>query len=415
LTCLAPKVNSKPTDIRVIGSELYFLPIKTRVPLKFGSETLTEVTCARVRVWVEAAPGQTAEGWGETPLSVQWVWPSQLSHDERGHALQEFCQRVSESFAPFDAAGHSFEISHLFQEQVLPSLLRHLNQQRPGREPMPWLAALVCYSSFDLALHDAYGQIHQCPVFETYNARFMSRDLASFLTPAGPDVSFAGKYPQDFLLPRRRDRLTTWHLVGGLDPLEYFELTSHSPDDGYPLLLQDWIKADELKCLKIKLRGTDSAWDYERLVKVGRIGLANGVEWLSADFNCTVQAPEYVVEILDRLQRNTRPFTGKFFMWNSLFLTNWRTTALMCMAFPPGRNYFWTRARITGSACDWAANLGWTGVALKTCKTLTGALLSACWGKAHGLSLMVQDLTNPMLAQIPHLLAGCPSGHVDGR
>jgi hypothetical protein len=48
--------------------------------------------------------------------------------------------------------------------------------------------------------------------------------------------------------------------------------------------------------------------------------------------------------------------------------------------------------------------LGWSGVALKTCKTQTGALLTACWAKAHGMSLMVQDLTNPMLAQIPHVL-----------
>ena len=58
------------------------------------------------------------------------------------------------------------------------------------------------------------------------------------------------------------------------------------------------------------------------------------------------------------------------------------------------------------SAHDWrltrlGRELGWSGVALKTCKTQTGALLNACWAKAHGMSLMVQDLTNPMLAQIP--------------
>src|SRR5580658_2696089 len=134
-------MSSKPTDIQITGSELYFLPIKTRVPLKFGSETLTEVTCARVRVRVEAKAGQRAEGWGETPLSVQWVWPSQFSHDERGQTLKQFCQRVGEAFAQFNEAGHAFEISHLFQEQVLPDLLRQLNQERAGREPMPWLAA----------------------------------------------------------------------------------------------------------------------------------------------------------------------------------------------------------------------------------------------------------------------------------
>jgi len=71
------------------------------------------------------------------------------------------------------------------------------------------------------------------------------------------------------------------------------------------------------------------------------------------------------------------------------------------------------------SAHDWrqvqlGRSLGWTGVALKTCKTQTGALLSLCWAKAHGMTLMVQDLTNPMLAQIPHLLLAAHAGTIMG-
>ena len=71
------------------------------------------------------------------------------------------------------------------------------------------------------------------------------------------------------------------------------------------------------------------------------------------------------------------------------------------------------------SAHDWrmiklGRELGWTGVALKTCKTQTGALLSACWAKAHGMTLMVQDLTNPMLAQIPHVLLAAHTGTIMG-
>jgi hypothetical protein len=58
--------------------------------------------------------------------------------------------------------------------------------------------------------------------------------------------------------------------------------------------------------------------------------------------------------------------------------------------------------------------LGWTGVALKTCKTQTGALLSLAWAKAHGMTLMVQDLTNPMLAQIPHVLLAAYAGTIMG-
>jgi len=71
------------------------------------------------------------------------------------------------------------------------------------------------------------------------------------------------------------------------------------------------------------------------------------------------------------------------------------------------------------SAHDWqhvrlGRELGWTGVALKTCKTQTGAILSACWAKAHGMTLMVQDLTNPMLAQVPHVRLASKVGTIMG-
>ena len=62
-----------------------------RVPLKFGAETVTSVTCARACVRVVDSKGRTAEGWGETPLSVQWVWPSRLPYERRLETLRQFC------------------------------------------------------------------------------------------------------------------------------------------------------------------------------------------------------------------------------------------------------------------------------------------------------------------------------------
>src|SRR5207249_13532 len=50
----------------------------------------------------------------------------------------------------------------------------------------------------------------------------------------------------------------------------------------------------------------------------------------------------------------------------------------------------------------------------KTCKTQTGALLSACWARTHEMQLMVQDLTNPMLAQVPHVLLAAHVGTIMG-
>src|SRR5256885_16716530 len=131
----------------------------------------------------------------------------------------------------------------------------------------------------------------------------MNRDLGDFIVPAaGSQVEFRKLYPQKFLLSHPPHQLRAWHLVGGLDLLEKNELTGAEPQDGYPVLLRDWIKRDGLKCLKVKLRGNDASWDYPRLVKVGAIAVDEGAEWLSADFNCTVTEPDYVNSLLDQLR-----------------------------------------------------------------------------------------------------------------
>ena len=407
---------SRSTDVRVLGTSLYFLPVETRVPLKFGPETLTCVTCARGRVTVADSRGRTAQGWGEAPLSVQWVWPSGLSYQERHDTLKRFCRMLAEAWAGFECSGHPIEIGHEFQEHVLPGLLDALNAERGAKvERMPWLAALVCCSVFDIALHDAYGILHQRPVYDTYNREFMSRGLADFLSPAeGSDVDFADRYPRDYLVPDPPEKMLAWHLVGGLDPLDEGELTGTEPGDGYPLLLADWIERDGLRCLKVKLRGNDSRWDYQRLAKVGRIGVEHDVHWLTADFNCTVTDPGYVNAILDRLLTDEPRIYGMILYVEQPFPYELESHQIDVHSVSARKPLF-----MDESAHDWrliqlGRRLGWTGVALKTCKTQTGALLSACWAKAHGMTLMVQDLTNPMLAQIPHCLLAAHVGTIAG-
>src|ERR1044071_483908 len=94
--------GDRATDVRAIEAEVYLLPVTTRVPLKFGPETLTSVTCARVKLTVRGRDGHEAEGWGETPLSVQWVWPSDLSYAERHDAMVAFCEELAQAWTGFD-------------------------------------------------------------------------------------------------------------------------------------------------------------------------------------------------------------------------------------------------------------------------------------------------------------------------
>ena len=158
------------------------------------------------------------------------------------------------------------ETGHAFQESQLPELLEEFNQRRQGVEPMPWLAALVCCSAFDIALHDAYGTLHELPVYKTYNSEFMNADLSDFITPAeGSRVTFRGKYPEDFLVLPRPDRMPAWHLVGGKDLIDRSELDGTEPDDGYPVLLPDWIQRDGLKCLLLRKVGKAVRESFEDL------------------------------------------------------------------------------------------------------------------------------------------------------
>ncbi|MGD0537953.1 MAG: mandelate racemase/muconate lactonizing enzyme family protein [Verrucomicrobiota bacterium] len=396
---------SQPPAIRVVGAALYLLPVETRVPLKFGPETLTSVTCARVQMTVSDDRGRRFEGWGETPLSVQWAWPGELSCARRLEAMISFCRQLTHAWTTSGLAGHPLEVGHEFQQSFLLPRWTAFNQPRAAGEAMPWLAALVGCSAFDLALHDAYGQACQRPIYELYGPDFLRRDLAAFLEPAADvPVSFTGRYPKDYLLRERRETLRAWHLVGGLDPLTPADLTGSEPADGHPVLLADWIRRDGLRCLKIKLRGNDDAWDFDRLVRVGEIALAHDVEALSADFNCTVQTTDYVNDILDRLHADHPRIYERILYVEQPFPYELEQHRLDVRSVAARKPLF-----LDESAHDWrlvrlGRELGWTGVALKTCKTQTGAILSACWARAHGLALMVQDLTNPMLAQIPHLL-----------
>ena len=117
---------SKLTDVRVVGTRLHFLPIEMRVPLKFGTETSTSVTCARACVTVEGRDGKRAEGWGETPLSVNWVWPAKLSYAARLERMKQFCIALARDLPKFDHVGHAFEIGGAFQEVRFEELLREL-------------------------------------------------------------------------------------------------------------------------------------------------------------------------------------------------------------------------------------------------------------------------------------------------
>ena len=380
---------------------LKFIPVKMRLPLKFGAETIESIQIAHVEF-----PAYGAVGRGETPLSVGWAWPSQLSFAYREEMMCKFCEVLAKVYP--EPQSDPMTAGYEFLTQKLDEVLEKFNAE--NNVDMPHLAALICASAFDIAMHDAFGVAKGLPVYKTYNKEFMAHDLAWFYQ----DDAFKGLYPQDFFVENVPSELPVWHLVGGKDLLYESERTGNEPEDGYPVSLEKWIERDGLKCLKIKLTGTDAEWDLNRVKEIGKIALKYGCEALSPDFNCLVKDPAYVNDILDKLKAEAPAVYDLLIYVEQPFPYDLEANQIDVHSCSERKPLF-----MDESAHDWkfvklGFSLGWNGVALKVCKTQTGALLSACWAKKNNMLLMVQDLTNPMLATVPHVQLAAHIGTIKG-
>ncbi len=398
--------------VRVGEVRLYFLPYRLETPLKFGRETTGRCECVRVWVGVTKRGGAGASGWGEVPIGAAWAWPSLLALESRTEAMRAFCQELAAAWLGFGAWGAALELGWRFLCEVLPSVWTAHNAERRsrGEEDLPWLAALLCAAPFDIALHDAYGRASGAPSFETLNADYLERDLAWFYWE-GSSSPFSGLYPQSFLARPPFRSLPVWHLVGAADRLE---TGSPAGPSGLPGDLVSWIRRDGLQLLKVKLLGRDLDADYDRLVAVGRIAQAEGIEGIGIDFNGTVEDQLWMRELLDRLGAEEAGTASLLRYVEQPFSPDLRGRGLHLGELGSRILMVLDEAATDYSCVDLGLSLGWGGIALKTCKTLTGAILSLCRARAAGMEVLVQDLTNPMLALIPHALLAANAGSMSG-
>ena len=125
------------------------------------------------------------------------------------------------------------------------------------------------------------------------------------------------------------------------------------------MLLGDWIERDGLCCMKIKLRGNDSVWDFQRIVRVGKIALERGVKHISADFNCTVTDTSYVNDILDRLAAEHPEIDRLLLYVEQPFAYELEDFLCDVRGVAGASRCSWMNAPIVGNKFDWGAN--WVG------------------------------------------------------
>lgn len=418
----------KSSDIRITEVTYEFEDVSFRVPLKFGGRVVDKTILINVEVAVETRGGDHSIGLGSMPIGNVWAWPSQtLSGDQTEAAMKKFVEEVVDLGNSYPEYGHPIDIVYQISAEYY-HLQRAIPQRMKFDEQMPDLARLVAASPFDAALHDAYGRVNGLNSYDVLSADFMNHDLSEYL-----DDQFEGEYLDQYTSRTPRARLPLYHLVGALDPLTDAEIQKRI-NDGLPETLGEWIRADGLTHLKVKLAGDDLEWDVDRFLSIDRVASEvqasrNCSEWqYSCDFNEKCENVDYVLEFLNRVREGSAQGYDRIQYIE-------QPTSRYLDAHPEHTMHEAAKLKpivIDEALVDYEAllaarDLGYTGIALKACKGQTDSLLLAAAAQKFDMFCCVQDLTCPgysflhsasLAARIPRVAAiegngrqYCPSGN----
>jgi L-alanine-DL-glutamate epimerase-like enolase superfamily enzyme len=420
----------KSTDIRVCSVTSRTERIEYRMPIKFGGRVVTDVVLLDVEVEVETRAGVRARGSGSMPMGNVWAWPSQrISAEQTLAGMVHLGQLLAKDANDCQLTGHPLDITRSLAEGHAAATAE-TGRSLELDEPMPALAQLVAASPLEAAIHDAYGKVHGQNSYNLLGAEWVNADLGHYLS-----ADFAGEYLDRYTLREPKPRMPLYHLVGALDPLSAADVV-RPVGDGLPETLGEWIVADGLTHLKIKLAGDNLSWDVERVVAVESVSTAAQVNrgctsWnYSLDFNEKCASVDYILEFLAQVaERSPAAFRRVQYIE--------QPTHRDLKAHPENRMHAAAKIKpvvIDESLIDYESlllcrELGYTGVALKACKGHTEALLMGAAAQKHGMFLCVQDLTCPgrsflhsasLSARIPTIAAiegngrqYCPAGNRD--
>ncbi|MDA1013808.1 MAG: hypothetical protein O3A00_05060 [Planctomycetota bacterium] len=387
---------SKSTDIRILGVTCSFESVPFRAPLKFGGRIVDKTDLINVEIEVESQSGKQATGLGSMPIGNVWAWPSAtVEPDQAEDLMKRFAEGVANLFDSYPEYAHPIETVYQISAEY-QHLGKTISRRHDCDEPIPELARLVAASPFDAALHDAFGKAHRINSYNGLSSEFMNADLSEYL-----DDSFAGEFLDQYTTRDPKPRLPLYHLVGALDPLTAADITKRI-DDGLPETLGEWIKADGLTHLKIKLSGDNLDWDVDRVLSINRVAeetqAARGCsEWFySTDFNEKCENVEYVLEFLERVK------SGSAAAFDRIQYIEQPTNRDL-KANPDNKMHRAAEVKpvvIDESLVDYdslllSREMGYSGVALKACKGQTESLLLAAAAQKHEMFLCVQDLTCP--------------------
>lgn len=368
----------------------YRVPLRLRLPFRYGITTLTEVTHAVCHARYEI-DGVVVSGWAADNLAPKWF---------RKDPAQPIAAELVEMEGVIAAAfAHAQTITAPRAFAFWQDLATAQAAWAAARDIPPLLAHLGT-SLVERTLLHALARRHAVSTSTLLRENLAGVELGE-LRP-----ELVGSTPRDWLPAQPAPSVWARHTVGMADPLDAGDVpTADRRDDGLPQSLEENIRRYGLRHFKLKASG-ELARDRERLERiVGLLERECGSDHaFSIDGNESFRGPEEFVAYARTLHESPALRSA----WSRLlfFEQPWHrevaltpAIAAAARAWPELPPVIIDESDATLESLPAALTLGYAGTSHKNCKGVIKGLVNACTlahRRAAGgrVVLSGEDLTN---------------------
>ena len=348
-------------------TRFYMRNVRTRMPFKYGAATLVSVPILHVEVIAELGDSTPARGWSADILPPKW-FDKDPEKDYRDNVddLIEMARAAARVYQETSARPRSlFGVWRDAYEAILDEgQTAGLNKLTSGHGS----------SLLERALVDAIGTARGM----TYHELLRRDALGINLSDLHEELN--GMEVFDAIAQKPIESVSIRHTVGLIDPIRNEEIEAiERLEDGLPQSLEDYIKREGIRYLKIKVKG-DVDDDLERLRHIAYLCDRNTGEFsISLDGNEQYSDLEILLELLDRMREdsNLRSLYDSIIYIEQPFE---RSLALDPVLEGQIRSVAKLKPIVIDESDDdhcsfkRATSVGYTGVSAKNCKGLIKAL-----------------------------------------
>ena len=229
-----------PLSLSLKSSHFFLREIRTRLPFRFGAETLNGFPLLHLAAEVESEK-RVATGYAADSLLPKWFDKEPGKSNERN--IDDLLRSAEIAAEVYGAAGEARSLFALWRE-AYPEC-----QRRAQSAGLNKLTGAFGSALFERAAIDALGRGHGASL----SALLLQDELG--LAPADIHPETRPEHLHAWLSAPPAPALALRHTVGMLDPLSDAELRDAGPGDGLPRTLTDYVRQQGLRYFKLKLSG----------------------------------------------------------------------------------------------------------------------------------------------------------------